>query len=61
MNKKKPTIKRRDYTAPALEMSILKMEQGIAAGSATVVAPNNSSEVLEEWDIGTDRNTDIIW
>lgn len=52
---------KRSYESPKLEVTILQMEQGIAVGSAAVVSSNISGEVLEEWEIGTDRESDIPW
>ena len=64
MKRKFPTKNkenRRSYESPKLEVMILQMEQGIAAGSAAVISSNISGEVLEEWEIGTDREGDIPW
>lgn len=52
---------KRSYESPKLEVTILQMEEGIAVGSAAVVSSNISGEVLEEWEIGTDRESDIPW
>lgn len=52
---------KRSYESPKLEVTILQMEQGIAVGSAAVVSSNISGEVLEEWEIGADRESDIPW
>ena len=50
-----------DYESPLFTVMILQMEQGIAVGSATVVPPNASGEVREEWEVGPDRTGDITW
>ena len=61
MKKEVLTTKKGYYMSPNVESITLSLEQGIAAGSATVVPQNSSSEVLQEWDIGTDRETNINW
>lgn len=53
--------KKRVYSPPSMESFIIEMEQGIASGSAAVVPPNSSAEVLEEWDLGTDREQNVNW
>lgn len=53
--------KKGDYESPSLTTIVLQMEQGIAAGSAAVVLSNETGEVLEEWEIGTDREGDVPW
>ena len=37
------------------------MENGIAAGSAKVIPPDNGGKVQEEWQSGTDDNRTIDW
>ncbi|UZJ65743.1 hypothetical protein OKW96_06055 [Sphingobacterium sp. KU25419] len=61
--KRKPSTpqKKVDYESPSLTVTVLQMEQGIAAGSAAVVSSNTTGEVLEEWEIGADREGDIPW
>lgn len=61
MKKRLSTTKKSFYTPPVIEKITLSMEQGIAAGSATVVPSNSSGEVSQEWDIGTDRDANINW
>jgi hypothetical protein len=53
--------KKADYESPSLTVIVLKMEQGIAAGSAAVVSSNTNGQVLETWETGTDREGDIPW
>lgn len=61
MKKELLTIKRKRYISPLVESITLSMEHGIAAGSATVAPSNSSAEVLQEWDIGADRDANINW
>ncbi|WP_407478691.1 hypothetical protein [Elizabethkingia anophelis] len=61
MNNNKATQKKKPYMAPALEVTIIEMEQGIAAGSATVrpTDPLNS-RAKEEWN-DEDQSGVIDW
>ncbi len=52
---------KQEYSAPALDVLWLEMEQGIAAGSAKVVPPNNGGQVQEEWTQDPDDNRTIEW
>ncbi|MNE08891.1 hypothetical protein D3C87_1213910 [compost metagenome] len=52
---------RRVYQPPKVEVIFLEMEQGIAAGSAAINPSNQTGDILDEWDTGTDRNTDLNW
>jgi len=53
--------KKKNYVTPRLEVSFLQMEEGIAAGSAIVKPVNETSEMLEEWQVEPDRNKDLSW
>lgn len=61
MKEKLSKSKKRAYAPPSVQSFIIEMEQGIAAGSAAVVPPNSSAEILEEWDLGTDRGQNVNW
>lgn len=52
---------KQEYSAPALDVLWLEMEQGIAAGSAKVVPPNSGGQVQEEWTQDPDDNRTIEW
>lgn len=52
---------KQEYSAPVVEVLFLEMEQGVAAGSAKVVPPNNGGVVQEEWIQGDDDNRTIEW
>ncbi|AJW62488.1 hypothetical protein VO54_01002 [Elizabethkingia miricola] len=52
---------KQEYSAPALDVLWLEMEQGIAAGSAKVLPPNSGSQVQEEWTQYPDDNRTIEW
>lgn len=52
---------RETYTSPTLTISFIEMENGIAAGSAKVIPPDNGRKVQEEWQNGTDDNRTIDW
>lgn len=40
---------KKSYTSPKLETVMIELEEGLAAGSATVTTPNNSNQVTQEW------------
>lgn len=52
---------KRAYIAPTLEVTIIEMEQGIAAGSATVKPGNLSGTVSHEWETDPERDEGIDW
>ena len=60
MNNNKTKQEKKPYMAPTLEVTIIKMEQGIAAGSASVrpTDPLNSP-IREEWN--EDQSGGIDW
>ncbi|HFK5571342.1 hypothetical protein KRE40_02930 [Elizabethkingia meningoseptica] len=43
---------KQEYIAPELHCVLIEIEQGIAAGSATLTAGNNDEPVVEEWTDG---------
>lgn len=47
------------YRSPTIVVHMVEMEQGIAASS--VVPTDPSGEILEEWELGEDREGDIAW
>lgn len=49
------------YSPPKVEISFIEMEQGIAAGSASIVPPNSNKQVTDEWVVDPDNNTPINW
>ncbi|WP_407533340.1 hypothetical protein [Elizabethkingia anophelis] len=53
--------KRRVYFSPVIEVYLIEMESGIAAGSATVLTPNSGGQLQEEWTTGDDVTGDIDW
>ncbi|MDV3926434.1 hypothetical protein CMT52_13205 [Elizabethkingia anophelis] len=53
--------KKRKYLPPKIEVDFIEMEQGIAAGSATVIPTNSSGQVQEEWTTGNDTTGDMNW
>ncbi|AJW65291.1 hypothetical protein VO54_03866 [Elizabethkingia miricola] len=60
MNKKSKQQKKK-YEAPKIEVVLVKMEQGIAAGSATVSPLDTvNGTVKEEWDT-EDQSGTIEW
>lgn len=53
-------IEKKDYIPPFIEVTIVEMEQGIAAGSATVVTTNNN-EIKDEWETDPVRDDSMDW
>ncbi|ATL42393.1 hypothetical protein OZ664_03340 [Elizabethkingia sp. HX WHF] len=52
--KEEKNILKRPYLAPAIEVILIEMEQGIAAGSATLT-PNPLNPEITDWkDPGTE-------
>ncbi|MBB6131653.1 hypothetical protein [Mucilaginibacter lappiensis] len=51
------------YVAPTLEVLLIKLEQGIAVGSASAnVTPTDASNnVQDSWGADTDDNRTINW
>ncbi len=61
MNNNKATQKKKPYMAPALEVTIIEMEQGIAAGSASVRPSDQfNNRAKEEWN-DEDQSGVIDW
>ncbi|NAW50700.1 hypothetical protein GNY06_04630 [Elizabethkingia argentiflava] len=57
-------FEKKEYTAPKLDTSLVEMEQGIAAGSASasLKAPDKNEVVLqEEWDIDPNDKRTVEW
>lgn len=61
MEKELTTPKKLAYVSPIIQIQVIEMEQGIATGSATVAPGDSSTNVSDEWDIGTDRETNTGW
>ncbi|OPC53214.1 hypothetical protein DSC47_02200 [Elizabethkingia miricola] len=61
IEKMKEKIQKSEYVSPDIKVFFVEMEQGIAAGSAKVVPPNNSGVVQDEWIQGDDDNRTIEW
>lgn len=40
---------KKNYKCPRVEMTQLELEEGLAAGSATVRTPNANNQVTQEW------------
>ncbi|MEN5233517.1 hypothetical protein [Sphingobacterium faecium] len=40
---------KKKYTSPKIDTVIIELEEGVAAGSATVRTPNASDQVTQEW------------
>lgn len=51
----------KNYESPKIHMELVYFDESIAAGSATVVAPTATNEMLDEWEEGQDRNGNITW
>ena len=61
MNNNKAIQKKKPYMTPALEVTIIEMEQGIAAGSASVRPSDQfNNRAKEEWNDEFESG-DIDW
>lgn len=61
MNSTETLQKKRAYIAPTLEVTLIRMEQGIAAGSASVRPTNPlNNPIREEWN-EEDQSGGIDW
>lgn len=56
---KKTKTQKKEYVPPKVSVILIEMEQGIAAGSARVTPVSATSQVEQEWETGTDRDTTI--
>ncbi|MCL1671068.1 hypothetical protein [Elizabethkingia ursingii] len=61
MNNNETLQEKRAYMAPTLEVTFITMEQGIAAGSASVKPGNLSGTIEHEWDTDPERDEGIDW
>ncbi|MYZ59126.1 hypothetical protein EH151_04380 [Elizabethkingia anophelis] len=59
MKEKNTTIEKKEYIPPVIEVEIIEMEYGIAAGSGTT-KPGNGG-VTEEWGTDEDDGTSVDW
>ncbi|WP_407500697.1 hypothetical protein [Elizabethkingia anophelis] len=57
--KKKTKTQKKEYVPPKVKVTLIEMEQGIAAGSARVTPVSAGGQVEQEWETGTDRDTTI--
>ncbi|OHT32783.1 hypothetical protein BAX94_17350 [Elizabethkingia meningoseptica] len=57
MNKKQ----KKEYKAPKLELTLVKMEEGIANGSARVVPTDINQKVYEQWDTNPEDTRPVNW
>lgn len=40
---------KKNYTSPKIETILIQLEEGVAAGSATVFSTDTNNEVMQEW------------
>lgn len=52
---------KKTYESPKITVTILEMEQGIAAGSANVGSKCSDEDLLMQWETGADRDTNFEW
>ncbi|MCL1674474.1 hypothetical protein [Elizabethkingia meningoseptica] len=52
---------KKEYTPPKLELTLVKMEEGIANGSAKVVPTDINQKVYEQWETNPEDKQDVIW
>ncbi len=54
-------IQKKEYVAPQFELNVVKMEEGIANGSAKVVPTDINQKVYEQWETNPEDKQDVIW
>ncbi|WP_244892989.1 MULTISPECIES: hypothetical protein [Elizabethkingia] len=52
---------KKEYLPPSIEVDVIELEQGIAAGSAVVVPTTVNGDVSQEWDTDTDTTGTYNW
>ncbi|WP_407481827.1 hypothetical protein [Elizabethkingia meningoseptica] len=52
---------KKEYTAPQMEVTLINMEEGVAAGSARVVPTDLNDKVYEQWDTNTEDTRPFDW
>ncbi|HFK5553130.1 TPA: hypothetical protein ACGZ9Q_001179 [Elizabethkingia anophelis] len=60
-NELKESFLKMDYLPPRIEVELLEIEQGIAAGSAYTIPPNINGKVQDEWENNNDEIHDVEW
>ncbi|WP_407476763.1 hypothetical protein [Elizabethkingia anophelis] len=58
---KKKEEEKLEYVPPTITICIIEMEQGIATGSATTSPNDNTSDITDEWEDGSNTTGEIIW
>ncbi|AQX06861.1 hypothetical protein ATB99_10845 [Elizabethkingia meningoseptica] len=57
----KEQLSKKEYLPPEIEVTIVEMENGIAAQSALVVPVNSAGDVKHDWDEGGTVDKEIEW
>ncbi|WP_294183541.1 hypothetical protein [uncultured Sphingobacterium sp.] len=52
---------KKQYVKPKIELFLVGLESGIAAGSATVNPQNSNGQVVEQWTKDDDDIRDLDW
>lgn len=50
----------KEYLSPQIDVLVVEMENGIAAGSATTVPTDTNQQIQEDWD-SESSNQQITW
>ncbi|MCT4216558.1 hypothetical protein J2O08_13510 [Elizabethkingia anophelis] len=50
---------KKEYVPPVIDVNLIEMEYGIAAGSASTNPSNDQGEIKSEWDQGNDISGEI--
>lgn len=53
--------RKRPYAAPRIQVAVIAMEEGIAAGSANTQPGDNTGSVKSEWETAEDNNSNMGW
>ncbi|WP_164504612.1 hypothetical protein [Elizabethkingia anophelis] len=52
---------KKEYIPPKIEFQYVEMEEGIATGSAKVIAPDENGVIIDEWEKGSNTDRSFDW
>ncbi|MDE5430985.1 hypothetical protein KRE40_02080 [Elizabethkingia meningoseptica] len=52
---------KKDYTAPNLELVLVKMEESVAAGSANIIPTDLNQQAYEQWETNPEETRPVNW
>lgn len=54
-------FQKEEYVSPEIEISLVEVEQGIAAGSAIVLPPDSGGVIQENWNDDSNDDRGVEW